>query len=146
MLKANNYIIIYSILIVLTARTSFYSWYQVIDTEYCKREYIFTDSPEDNMIILIQFFKLQRYSFLFDNILFVFTYVFILNTNLFWDIIFCEKMKKLYDCRHSLDSGNEIREVEYSYFIACKQLQQKKRLHKILIRFYFFCGILTFLF
>ena len=90
---------------------------------------------------MINFFASLRYSFFLDNVLFVFTYIFILNTNLFWDYIFCEKLKKLYDSRSSLETHEEIREVEYSYVLACKALQKKKALYNCLIRFYILAAL-----
>ena len=48
----------YSILIILTIRTSLYTYY--ITSDYCDKKYEFTDEPDDNMKVLVDFFTSLR--------------------------------------------------------------------------------------
>ena len=74
------------------------------------------------MKILMQMQSLYILSFFFDNFLFVVAYIFILNTDLFWDLIFCEKLKNLYDLRDQFPGEEDRKLIEVSYGMALKKL------------------------
>ena len=150
MMKISNYLIIYANLAILACRATFYIIYYnktIPDgSEYCQTPVVFTDDPEktnENMSIIVNMLFLYRTSFFFDNILYVFSYIFILKTDLFWDIIICEKMKTLYEVRDQLEEEDKI-QVEESYLNSLKNLKKKQGLYRFFI--YGFILIMIFLF
>ena len=77
--------------------------------------------------------KLYLLSFFFDNILYVFSYFFILHTDLFWDVIFCEKIKNLYDMRDQLPDEEDRYIIEASHHLAHYNLKRKQKRYKLII-------------
>ena len=95
------------------------------------------------MRTLIKMLMLYRSSFLIDNFLYIFAYIFILNTDIFWDLIYCEKMKVLYDNRYKLNEL-EREEIEVNFILAVKALAYKRKKYKLFI--YLFIVIILFIF